>query len=264
MKRKIIKAKPKQIIKGKVTKRPVVKRKSVPLESGNKKTTVKPSVIINHTTKIVNDGTPRHAQPFSKVNKIFTGETVYLIGGGPSLKEFNWEDLKGKNIIAINKAYEFVPWAQVIFWTDARFYTWYHQQLQQSKADKYTINNSIHYDSSVKVLRKGGRHNLEKGDDIIAHGDNSGYAAINLAYILGASQIVLLGYDMGGTATDSHFHNGYPVNATSQKIYESRFMPSFPYIAAALKKEGIPVWNASSVSKLTCFEKISIEKSLRL
>ena len=36
---------------------------------------------------------------YGKVNEIWTGETVYLIGGGPSLKNFEWNSLHGKKVL---------------------------------------------------------------------------------------------------------------------------------------------------------------------
>lgn len=267
--KKVIKTKPKRIGRGTVEKRPVVNRKSVPLKNSEepkqrvtpKKAKVKPNKVTTKFNK--SDGVKRSARPFSKINPIYKGDTVYLVGGGPSLSTFNWDSLRDKSVIAINKSYQYVPFAKVIFWTDSRFYTWYHNELQKLTVDKYTITNSIHYDDSVKLLKKGKRHGLERGDSIISHGDNSGYAAINLAYHLGAAKIVLLGYDMGGNGK-SHFHDGYPVKETSDHIYQNRFIPAFPHIAKDLKAEGIPVYNTSKVSPLTCFPKISIEESLRL
>ena len=41
---------------------------------------------------------------YSVVPRKFKGETIYIIGGGPSLKNFNFAELKGCRTIAINKA----------------------------------------------------------------------------------------------------------------------------------------------------------------
>ena len=66
------------------------------------------------------------------------------------------------------------------------------------------------------ILKKGQKFGLESARDTLAHGNNSGYAAINLAVHLGAARIVLLGYDMGNDGKVSHFHEGYPPNATAE------------------------------------------------
>jgi hypothetical protein len=199
---------------------------------------------------------------YTKVEPLYKGQTVYIIGGGPSLKGFNWDLLKGKKVIAINRAYEFCK-AEVVYWTDGRFYQWNKDELDALTATKYTIQPSANQ-INVNVIRRGMRHGLETNPSMLAHGDNSGYAAINLAYHLGAKQIVLLGYDMGNVNGESHFHDGYQVSATTDDTYETRFMKGFPYLADMLKEKGINVWNVSPISKLTCFQRLTIEQALRL
>jgi len=60
---------------------------------------------------------------FKKVSPIWKGQTVYLIGGGPSLKGFDWNRLRNKKSIAINKAIKFWPEADAMYWTDGRVWT---------------------------------------------------------------------------------------------------------------------------------------------
>ena len=199
---------------------------------------------------------------YTKVEPLYKGQTVYIVGGGPSLKNFNWDLLKNKKVIAINRAYEFCN-ADVVYWTDTRFYQWNKDELDALTATKYTIQPSANQ-INVNVIRKGMRHGLETNPSLLAHGDNSGYAAINLAYHLGAKQIVLLGYDMGNVKDSTHFHDGYKVTPTTDETYETRFMTGFPILAELLKEKGINVWNASPISKLTCFQKLTIQQALRL
>ena len=50
---------------------------------------------------------------YATVPKLYDGETIYIIGGGPSLKNFKFESLHGCRTIAINKAILFYPDADV-------------------------------------------------------------------------------------------------------------------------------------------------------
>lgn len=229
----------------------------------NDKKYTKPNII---TTKINAKKEPKinikqDKLNYSTVEQIFKGETVYLIGGGPSLKNFNWDRLIGKNVIAINKAFYHYPKSQVMYWTDSRFYTWYKDDIDKFKGLKYTIRKG-NYTNDIKLLKRGAKYGLELAKDTIAHGNNSGYAAINLAYHLGAKRIILLGYDMGNVNGESHFHNGYPTNATSDEIYQNQFIPGFGVIYEALKAKGIEVYNACPSSKLRTFPLITIDKAL--
>ena len=96
----------------------------------------------------------------------------------------------------------------------------------------------------------------------MAHGHNSGYAAINLAYHLGAKRIILLGFDMKNDGELTHFHDGYPTRSTGDRIYHDKFLPGFKSLAANLKQNGIAVLNASLYSRLQVFTKISLEAAL--
>lgn len=212
----------------------------------------------------VNKPWDRSKVKFTKVNPIWSGETVYIVGGGPSLSNFNWDALRTRKVIAINKAFLNVPFASVMYWTDSRVYQWHKKDIENFSGLKYTIRPHSSYREDVLILRKGNRHGLETTSDRLAHGDNSGYAAINLAYHLGAKKIVLLGYDMGNNGTKSHYHEGYPVTATSQKTYNDRFIPGFSTIAGELKRKGIKVFNASPQSRLNAFPKITLQESLRI
>ena len=200
---------------------------------------------------------------YSVVEPIFKGETVYLIGGGPSLRDFDWSRLIGKKTIAINKAFYHHKSSQVMYWTDSRFYTWYKDDIDKFKGLKYTLRKG-YYSDDVKLLKRGVKYGIELSNDTLAHGNNSGYAAINLAYHLGARKIILLGYDMGNVSGKSHFHEGYPTRATADEVYQKQFIPGFGAIYEALKGRGIQVYNACPTSNLKVFPMITLDKALSL
>ena len=200
---------------------------------------------------------------YTKVKPIWKGETVFIIGGGPSLSKFDFNRLKDKNTLAINKAVQTCPWADILYWTDSRVYSWLKNDIGKFKGDKYTIK-PFNTPPDVKVLKNTGTKGLELDPSGIRHGNNSGYAAINLAYHLGVNRIVLLGFDMGNMAGKGHFHEGYPVNMTMDKTYETKMLPTFDSLVYPLKENGIEIINASPVSKIRCFTKMNIEKALLL
>ncbi|MEO8101338.1 MAG: hypothetical protein ABI790_02360 [Betaproteobacteria bacterium] len=96
----------------------------------------------------------------------------------------------------------------------------------------------------------------------IHSGLHSGYQAIGLAYLWGASRIILLGYDLQrGAAGESHFHGdhagGLP-NLGTMGEWARRMVP----LAQDLRRRGVEVVNASRRSAITCFERAPIEKAL--
>ena len=206
--------------------------------------------------------TPRDNFNYSFVENLWEGETVYILGGGPSLIDFNFKGLLGSKVIAINKGIYAYPAAQVLYWTDSRFYTWYKNDIDQLNCLKYTIKTGPQYTDDIQILRKGRAHGLEEPKDTLAHGNNSGYAAINLAYHLGAKRIILLGFDMTNDGKLTHFHDGYPTRGTGDRVYHDKFLPGFKSLAASLKQKGVAVLNASPYSRLQDFTKISLEAAL--
>ena len=203
---------------------------------------------------------------YHTVSRDFEGETVYIIGGGPSLKDFDFNRLNGAKTIAINKAVLFYPKADVLYWTDVRFYTWHKDEIDNYKGLKFCIKTGSQYSNNIKILKKGKLNGLETDPQTLAHGNNSGYAAINLAYHLGAARIILLGFDMGNVLHNnkmiSHFHDGYPTRPANDKMYLDKFIPGFSKLKSDLLGLGITVLNASTYSRLNVFPKITIEQAL--
>jgi hypothetical protein len=93
-------------------------------------------------------------------------------------------------------------------------------------------------------------------------GGNSGYQAINLAYLWGAARIVLLGFDMQ-CAPDgaSHWFGDHPGNQgfLNPKKFNS-WIRHLETLGRDLNDQGVDVFNASRQTALTCFAQIPIER----
>jgi len=199
---------------------------------------------------------------FTKVEPIWKGQTVFLIGGGPSLNGFDFKLLKNKRTIAINKAFVFHPNADILYWTDSRFYSWYKKDIDKFKGDKYTVKPYGDLAKDIKVLRNTGKAGLETDPSGVRHGNNSGHAALNLAYHLGAKRIVLLGFDMQNIKGASHFHDGYPVRQTRNEVYIKSMIPYFVAISEDLKRKKVEIINACPNSALTVFKRLPMSSVL--
>ena len=237
-------------MKRKVTINPISNKKSI---------TVNPVDKNKKLAEKLAENKKRYAKVGS-ISPIYKDETIFIIGGGPSLKNFNFDLLKRKKVIAINKAFLTVPWANVLYWTDSRFYNWFKAQIHAFKGLKVT-NKPKPVTDDIINLRDTGRTGLDLDRSSLRHGNNSGYAAINLAVHLGAKKIVLLGYDMSLSGNKSHWHEGYST-PTNHKVYKNSMLPHFDTLVDPIKKLGIEIWNANPNSDLTCFPKCTIEEGL--
>lgn len=195
-----------------------------------------------------------------ETKQIWNDEVVYIIGGGPSLKHFDWSRLEGKKVIAINRAFEVLPNADVLYWTDSRFYKWYRKEINKFPGLKITCRSFHDKPSDVVLLKANNAIKMDIRPGFISHGNNSGYGAINLAVKLGAKKIYLLGYDMKSNTNDSHWHSGYS-SKHNHNIY-IKMMKHFDSVPEQLKKLNITCFNANIKSELTTFRKCTVDDAI--
>jgi hypothetical protein len=99
---------------------------------------------------------------------------------------------------------------------------------------------------------------------VIGSGGNSGFQAINIAAQFGVARILLIGFDMHG-ANGVHWYGrntGRNMNNPLDHNYV-RWRDALNRQSRVLSDMGIEVINAAPDSALVCFEKASIEDSLR-
>lgn len=185
------------------------------------------------------------------VPRRWTGSTVVCLGGGPSLTADDVAYCRGKAaVIAINDAYRLAPWADVLYACDAKWWDW-HQGVPGFTGLKFALQDEAAQWPGVTVLRNTGAHGLEHDPGGLRTGKNSGYQAINVAVHMGATRIVLLGYDMQAPAHGpSHWFGEHPNRVRSTY---AMFLAAFPALAAPLQALGISVINCSRETALDVF-----------
>ena len=206
--------------------------------------------------------------PFHHVMRdgAWKGHRAFVVGGGASLKGFDWELLKGELTIGINRAVEvFDP--SIVFSMDLRLWSYYErgdlgeaatERFRAYKGNKvwsvtpnFILPPEAYYISRPKQsigYRLGSLKEMEAAN-------NSGYGALQLALALGAAPVYLLGFDMTGDGKGKQvwWHNGYPVSQ-SENVYVS-MIEHFNAFAKINKGSGLDIVNLSQKSKLRCFRK---------
>ena len=198
------------------------------------------------------------------IEPFFLGETIYIVGGGPSLKDFDFELLRNRVVIAVNKAFLFLPFAQVLYWSDSSFYDSFKREIHEFKGIKVTKNPSPKAEDIINLVETG-REGLELEPNGIRSGGNSGYAAINLAYHLGAKKIVLMGFDAkNGPGGNTHWHDGYVKKGASDEVMQRNWLPHYSSIVDALDERRVKIYNTSKLSEIKEIEKITYTEALSL
>ena len=168
-------------------------------------------------------------------------------------------------VIACQDAYRLLPFADVLYGCDARW--WNAHRGTDFAGEKWSSHNKRDAaDDKLEVAEKYGI-NLVKGKhgkgfstdpEFIHYGDNSGFQAINLAIIMGATDIVLVGYDMRHVEGKSHFFGDHPPGLFQRNEYGS-FTHHFEKAPAP---NGVTIINATPDSALKCYPMESLEDCL--
>lgn len=192
-----------------------------------------------------------------KVEPVFAGQTIAVLGAGPSLNAGDVERVRaaGWPMVAVNNALELAPDAAVHFFTDVRWHRWYgHSTPYRSFAGiRATLENwdLVARDPGLRPLLNHGREGLCFAPGRICNGGSSGYAAMNLALQLGAVRLVLLGFDMQPVGGRTHFFGDHPT-ATPPEVY-ALMLSYFPTMRAELQARHLEVVNCTPGSALTTF-----------
>jgi len=213
---------------------------------------------------------------------------VYIVGGGTSLKSFDFSKLANKDTIIVNKGIFYVPNPTYFITMD---YIFYKLRLQDNELRKafdnikctkiFIVNmackNMKERQGQIIDIKNKIIYELNPYDVIIKSkeikgigldfndfrsGENSGHCALQLAILLGYEKIHLLGMDFVISKKNTHFHEGYIQGRHSFYIklryYYTNFFKAINEIKH--KKPNIEIYNYSKISPLT---KILPTKELR-
>lgn len=200
------------------------------------------------------------------------GRRCFIIGGGESLRGFNFNKLAGELTIGINKAFRHFQNSTLNYFMDSTFPDTmrrgdYNRQGEPPLIDYWNSYKGIKVfvtpmerkkfedSDNIYLVRRTllpslNREDLEYG---ICPGINSGTGAIALAVALGCQKIFLLGYDMK-CEQSTHWHDGYEqrnMAEFSKKLGEYR--ADIETLVPLLKRAEVEVINLNSNSELRCF-----------
>jgi len=210
------------------------------------------------------------------VPRMWTESVVYIIGGGPSVKEqlHLIEKLKGKRVIAVNDAYILGDWIPICFFGDAGWLKYHDVEEVIYKKDGITRHGIRSFPGMIVGFNQNKPrsylYRIERKSDgfstdprFLAWNGNSGSAAINLAYLLGAKKIVLIGFDMQlGVDGNSNWHQNLKdnPNANCYTIYMKRMKK----IDIEMKEKGvkIDIVNCSPRTQLNIFRAGCLEEEI--
>jgi hypothetical protein len=218
--------------------------------------------------------------PGFPVPKIWPDSTVYIIGGGWSLRadagisekasiataltmlsEF-LKPIHNKRSIGVNDAFMLGDWVDVCWFGDNGWYEKNKTGLAEFAGLKLHCVNSAIRKPGCHRLNRGKPYGLEARPGYISWNHNSGASAINAAVHLGAKKIILLGFDM--KKSPGHKNNWHERHEKKDKRWNPypRFMKGFPHIKREAKKMNVQIINATTDTDLKEFPIVPIKEAL--
>jgi hypothetical protein len=142
---------------------------------------------------------------WGKVPKLFaSGGRAYVVGGGPSAADVDWEKLRGKAVVACNAAGFLLPEgivkATVV--VDKRFMNLFRPRLLAMDSPVFyaptpgrPVDEKNGYAVHLKRLQSRKYWGISEDPGVVRYNRGCGGTAINIAYLMGARELILIGFD---------------------------------------------------------------------
>ena len=200
--------------------------------------------------------------------KLWLGRDVFIVGGGDSLRNFDWEILKKEFVIGCNTAYtlgkeicDICVFGDVKWFTgNSKGFKGHKLQLEKYKGAVFT-NAPALQNTTIPWVWTMPRETKGLHTNALGWNANTGSIAVNLALLLGAKRIFLLGFDMHLSKKGNPNWHDKVIDKPRKDVYQ-RFINGFLRVAEDLKKKfpDVEVFNVTSDSDLEVFPKIDFDK----
>lgn len=195
-----------------------------------------------------------------KSDRRWAGQVAFVIASGPSLRDVDLECLRSRHTIVCNSTCLRMPWAEVLLSTDTRWFQKHVDIVASWAGEIITPNRQAKriFGERIKLVDLP----WYRFTELVHQGPDSGHTAISVAALLGATTIVLLGFDMH-CAPDgrSHEHDDYD-RWNLDIAYRNHNLPAFRGMNRVALDNGITIFNATVGSALTEFPMIDLREFL--
>ncbi len=165
----------------------------------------------------------------------------FIVAPGPSLTRELTESLRGRQVAAVCNAYELAPWAAILVANDRGWWT-KHPAAYQFAGRKFSANRIP---------------DVEQVKSTFGTASNSGALALDVVRDLGATRVLLVGFDFHGTHFFGPYTNGLRNTPDRQRqVHQSQFQQW------AAKNRKVEVINCTPGSMLEAFPRGRLEDYL--
>ena len=202
------------------------------------------SLLFRSSSLITNKNSPKVLTSISSIVNTKQKDRVFLVGGGSSLRSFNFKLLKNEDTICVNSSVFDVPRPNFFITKDYSFLlkhlinclqtnynavkVWNNVVkifvacyaggcLQDTDGEIVDVPNEIKYDLCPVdwIIKNDKQWGISSTLSDFRCGVDSGYGALQLAILLGYKEIYLLGYDLQ-VRKKTHYHVRYGTRIVSE------------------------------------------------
>lgn len=170
--------------------------------------------------------------------------TWAVLATGPSMSQVVADQVRGRcPVVAISDAFRLAPWADALVSTDM---AWWRVHPDAANFAGLKFTGAPYFQVMAGVDRLPGAHS----------GTNSGLLGMMAAHYLGATRILMCGFDLRGT----HFFGKHPLplcNTTSDRF--DGFKKQF----AMWRPRGLEIVNCTPDSALTAYARCDLATALQ-
>lgn len=198
-------------------------------------------------------------------------ENIFIVGGGPSAKGIDFKKFQHKGyLLGVNDSGVLLNVDGVL--TMDRL--WWENRWEQCKAQGMDcfVRHSVYDRWISKHPGWAFCHRLEIHYDktelsqvpYIVHGNNSGFAAFNLATLCRPRKIFLFGFDFQGVGKDVHWYPQYTWSTKDKGDHYKKWAPAMENAYTVCQKIGIQVYNCSNISRIQNIPRVKESEILGL
>jgi hypothetical protein len=206
-----------------------------------------------------------------KINPRWANQTVIVAASGPSLTKEVAAACEGQKAVVVNDAYRLMSLASVLYACDGEWWKAHGgcPDFPGERWSSHTVGGNGRHNNKLSAA-DAYRLNLVEGRDgegfsldpeFIHYGSNSGFQAVNLAILFGATRIILVGFDMRVVDGKRHFFGDHAAPLRNTPDYKP-FIQAFERAAKKLPKH-IQIINCTPQSALTCFPMKDLDAAVR-
>ena len=183
---------------------------------------------------------------------LWPGQTVAIIASGPSATRRQAMMARSfARVIVINNSWQLAPHADLLYACDSKWWNAYRPAFRGIRITHAQQASRW----GCRRVRGVKRRGLSMSPERLHTGGNSGYQALNLAVLMGAARILLIGFDMHG----QHWHGNHVGMANPEAQTFQKWIAAFRTTTTDLRRAGVEVWNCTPGSKIDCFPRAPLE-----